>query len=129
MKTNIKLAENNVNRIQSTLDIVQERAKVRTITPAHIFKACELAERKLNIPKKCMNGIEIRVDVNAEKYASAYKYTPYATIFKAVYKNNGWTATEISRGVAENNENGIIFKLTDTAKQAILNNYKSCKAW
>lgn len=108
------------NKLESILEESQKRAKTRTITLLDIKEAIEEIENNLNCTKRSLNGSKIYVDVNAQQFPSAYKYTPISTLFTAIYKNNKWYITDISRGTCTNKKYKII--LSDEAKENILQN-------
>ena len=79
---------------------------------------------KLPIAKKYYEGIEVEIDVNAQDFPNAYKYTPESTIFCAVYKNRNWHITNIRRDTCKRPKEKITLVLPSETKQAIIRFYE-----
>lgn len=116
--------ESNYEKVQKALDNVQKLSKVRTVSVQDINVYLEIADEKLGIPKKYMNGISVTIDVNAQNFPATYSYTPESTIVKAVYKNCNWKITDIYRGPTRRAGKEICCHLTDEAKEKVLDKYK-----
>lgn len=107
----------------AVLDEVQKRAKVRTISAGDIVSALYVIEKLLNISKKSMDGVSVTVDLNAQKFPSAYKYTPESTIFTAEYKRGQWRITDICRDTTKAPSNKAVVVHTDASRAAILERF------
>lgn len=60
------IKESNKERINQFIAESEGRARERKITYRDLEEAVKTVERKLNIPKKYMEGIEVDVDINAQ---------------------------------------------------------------
>lgn len=97
------------------------RVYMRRISHSDIVYALEAVERRLSLPKKYMNGIEVHVDVHAQRFPNCYKGTPDSTHFTAVYKSNGWRIMSIFRDKCTPNPNHVYsVTLTEEAKREIV---------
>lgn len=92
----------NIIKLNGELKTVQKGARVRTITAEKILSYLACLERDLHIPRRCLNGMKVRIDCNAQDYAKAYNGIPYSTQFDAEY-HNGWKITSIERREAKRN--------------------------
>lgn len=107
-------------RAAAMLAAVQSRATARTITPADMVNTLDAVEKRLGISKKALEGCRVDVDVNAQTFPRAYKYTAESTQFSAVYMHGGWRVTYISRDKCKNPSRRYVVDLTDAAKAAII---------
>lgn len=116
--------------IQASNDLLGEaikmaegRASVRTITADEIVTAlCDTFET-LGISKKAMDGVEVSIDLNAQDFPSAYKYTPESTIVDAIYKGGSWRVTSICRDACRRYSQRIRVKHTEASREAILSRF------
>lgn len=99
------------------------RSTERVITPEMLVEAVIDLERNLGIPKKAMEGIEISVDINAQSFPSAYKYTPMSTHFRAVFKSKQWRVTYIGRDACRRPSSEVIVTHTEERKNALIKRF------
>lgn len=116
----VSLVEKVNSRAAAMLAPVQSRATARTITPADMVHALETVEKRLNIPKKALEGCRAYIDVNAQSFPRAYKYSADSTQFAAVYMRGGWRVTSVSREKCNSPSRRYEVRLTDAAKAAII---------
>ena len=116
----INITEKNMDKLQNLLDCLQKRMTSRTITAKDILEATEDIERRLDIPKARMTGITAVVDMNAQDFPRAYKYTPQSTLFALTKTETGWAVTDIWRDECHRSNRGFTLSLTDEAKKAII---------
>lgn len=108
-------------KLQKLLDEAQTRCRERTITPRDIIDGLQKVEShllNLGTTKKAMEGITVIYNANAQEFPRAYKYTPMATFFKAIYQKNHWVLYDITREECASVRCKI--DLTEAAKTAIL---------
>ena len=116
-----KTAIEKQEKIQAILNEVQKRATARTITYEKMVDCLAEIDKNLAISKAAKKGIKADVDIQAQHFPSAYRYTPESTHFRAEYNGKTWMITEISRKATRQTANkAIILTLTDAAKQAII---------
>lgn len=115
--------DKNMGKIDAIISEVQGRSKERLITSSDIVRYIEKIERKLDIPKKSMGGISIDVDVNAQNFPNAYKWTPMSTHFCAAFKNGKWRVTSITRSSCRRYGKEVIVEHTEDSRDAIMKKY------
>lgn len=109
--------------IDSAIKDQEGRASARTITAKAVLRYITEVEDKLMIAKAAMDGIEVDVDINAQDFPSAYKWTPESTHIKALYKRDHWVITYIYRSQCRRRSQEVVCHLTDAAKEAIINRH------
>ncbi len=102
MNTSIKITEANKEKIAAAIKEVEARAHVRTASATDLFEAVRDVTARLDnlsVLKKNRNGMEFHVCPEAQKFPSAYKYTPEATCFriKGTATATSWVLTSINR--------------------------------
>jgi len=107
-------------KLDEILDEVQKRAKVRTITSEEIVEALDRIETTLGISKKAMEGVQVHVDLNDQKFPNAYKWRPESTQFWAVYKGGSWRVLSIERDTCSQLATNCYITHTEASKAALL---------
>lgn len=116
----IIVKKSNEEKLNAAIAATEGRATARTITASDIIDALEIVEETLGIPKTSMNGIVAYVDVHAQHFPNAYRYRPESTHFAAERTSSGWKVIEIYRGTTNSPSNRYYVKLTDKAKEKII---------
>ena len=114
----------NIIKLENELKIVQKGARVRTITAEKILRYLAYLEKSLHVPRRCLDGLRVRIDCNAQDYAKAYNGTPYSTQFEAEY-HNGWKIVSIERCEAKRNgrkRRYDILAISNEAREKIVEN-------
>lgn len=114
----------NIIKLENELKTVQKGARVRTITAEKILNYLAYLEKSLHVPRRCLDGLRVRIDCNAQDYAKAYNGTPYSTQFEAEY-HNGWKITSIERCEAKRNgrkHKYDILAISNEAREKIVEN-------
>ena len=112
------------HKLENELKIVQKGARVRTITAEKILRYLAYLEKSLHVPRRCLDGLRVRIDCNAQDYAKAYNGTPYSTQFEAEY-HNGWKIVSIERCEAKRNgrkRRYDILAISNEAREKIVEN-------
>lgn len=110
-----------LKKINAVINEHQQKCKERLLTAESLCdKIAIIEEKRLSgAPKKAWEGIRItNLDVNAQEFPNAYKWTPESTKVDLVYRNGSWRITSIER--RECCKRGGTIILTDVAKEAIL---------
>lgn len=89
--------EANLPKLEQAIAQEQGKARERLLTAQDVVKALQQFERELAIPKKCLEGVKVSVDVNAQDFPRAYKWTPESTQFTAIRRGGKWRVTSICR--------------------------------
>ena len=84
--------------LTDAIDAAEGRSTERTITAYDVIESLRSVENSLNIPKKHLEGVSVTIDVNAQRFPKAYRYTPESTIFSATWRKGSWRVTDIYRG-------------------------------
>lgn len=109
--------------IDKALEEVQTRARVRCLDAVEIIEALIDVEKKLDIPKKAMDGIVVDVDVNAQAFPGAYKGIPESTQFRATYKKDHWQLVSVYRDECRRPSARFVIAHTEASKQALIDRF------
>ena len=89
--------------IQTELNEVQKRARVRTITVWDIANEALIVDGMLHgMAKKYKDGLVAAINVNAQTFPGAYRGIPDSTYFKLSNIRGDWYITEIYRVQCDN---------------------------
>lgn len=104
--------------VTSALDAVQARCTARTITAQDIVRVIKEIEDRLDMisTKKDAIGTIADVDINAQDFPNAYKYTPESTLITLERKSSGWVLKYVERNRCKSRSNHIILTLTEATK-------------
>lgn len=119
----VVLKEKNRKKIENELDAVQHRCTVRLISFDDIVKISKTLKAYYELSNKELNGCKFVIDLHAQTFPSAYKYTPESTKFILEFTNSYWKLLDIYRAET-NKEGGVIeAQLTELAKRAIIEHF------
>lgn len=96
-KAAILINEKNAARINSVLDQVQKRSKVRTIDICDVYNYVEKFFKTVTVQKSVLDDVRVTVNPNAQAFPNAYKYTPSATVFTVLFKNGKMYLYDVQR--------------------------------
>lgn len=116
----IIIKKENFEKITKELEVVQAKAKVRTMDAEDVLKAAERITDQLYISKRSMEGIKAEVDLHAQTFPNAYGYAPYSTQVTMVYKKGSWRLVEAKRDYTKGNGHKVDLTLTPSAECAII---------
>lgn len=119
----------NKEKIDAAIKTAEGRASARTITADCILRSVQKITSRLSIPKKAMVGITATIDINAQDFPNAYKYTPESTIITVEYTRSGWTLTDIYRDRTRRASRAVVMFLPEQAKEAILASASVMATW
>lgn len=111
------------DRIEKELAYIQRSCVARTITYADIERALNDVEKRIGVPRCKLDGTEVVVDVNGDNFPSAYKYTPYSTVFRAVNKSGKWVLLDVYRAPSHRFNQRVKCTLSDTTKKSVLERF------
>ena len=121
MKLPIILNERNRKRVAELLDSVQGGCKVRTVTVEEIY---DISNKLLSYPiswtKTALEGSTFWIDLNAQTFPRAYKYTPQATVVELKMIKGSMRITSVSRDICTSKK--VSIHLSDTAKEFLIKN-------
>lgn len=95
MKINVK----NEAQLNAAIVAAENGARERLANAYQIQLACEDLERRLAriLPKKAWQGLRFIVNVNAQSFPSAYRYTPKSTIVLVERGAKDWFVLDVRR--------------------------------
>ena len=93
----IIINETNKAKIETSIMEAEGKATMRTITYDDITKATQKIEKKLGIPKKCLEGVRYDVDIHAQNFPKAYKYRAESTQFIVEFSKGKWRLISVER--------------------------------
>lgn len=128
----IKLTEENKSKIESILNEVQKRSKVRTITFDNIMNSAIKAISRINylLPANAQKDIKAVIDSNAEDFPNAYKGQPESTIVSIQKFSSGWFLVDVKRCYTHSkNQETCFMNVTDEQKAVIANRMLQYKNW
>lgn len=120
--TSYRVAPKSEKVFRKELDAIQQRCTVRTIDADDLFKMIVVYEKSLAhfLSYKDMKGASVEIDLNAQTFPNAYKYTPRSTVVKIECSApRSWTILSIKRDITQKD----IYeckKFTDLQKAQIL---------
>ena len=114
------IKESNRNKIENMIVEAEGKAVTRKITYDNIAIAVERIEKELNVYKKDMIGVKASVDLNAQNFPKAYKYTPKSTHFEAIRKASGWDLKSVERNITRREGHAYELDLPEHTKLAII---------
>ena len=118
-------AAGNVAKLTAELDRVQSHVRVRTVSAEDVSKTLDGITARFRIPKTAMEGVRVTVDLNAQRFPSAYRGYPESTFFSAVYSKRAWRVTEVWRGRTAMPNHMVDVVLTEAAVYALTADYRS----
>lgn len=102
----IKINETNKDKIANLIQQAEKHCTVRKISIENVFDEIKTAVKNFQwhcIPKKYWHLIKLQIDFNAQKFASAYEYTPYSTVFSVEFNRTGQPLlTALARNECDN---------------------------
>ena len=106
--------------LTEAIEEAQKRCTARTIDAFIVCRNLEEVERRLDLPKRALEGISVTVDPNAQDFPKSYKYTPESTVFSAIYKSGSWKVTDVTREKTAKLFQGTRVTLTEEAKAEVI---------
>lgn len=114
--------------LAAEIHAVEGKASARTLSPWDILKALHRVDKRFSFAtKKDKDGLCVVIDVNAQEFPKAYKYTPMSTQFTAVYKSGTWRVSDIRREVCD--KHGVYIMMPEPLKKAVLDDFESRLPW
>lgn len=117
--------EKNKVALEGALDRIQSRSRVRTVTVKDVYEAAEHVEKKLGIPKKALEGVQVHVDLYAQTFPSAYHGIPESTQFDMVFSKRFWRVVKVSREQCKSSGHDYSVTFSDEARKALVERFES----
>lgn len=112
----MKINVNATEKLAQAIAEAEGKATARTITAQAIQEWVKVVERKLDergITKQNRVGMRFLVNINAQHFPNAYKYTPEATVYELERFASGWFVTNIRRDTCTIHKITLLTKLTN----------------
>jgi hypothetical protein len=117
----IIISDSNRDRITREISATEGRATARLISAQKVLDACESIKRWYNVSMAALEGCRFEVDINAQHFPRAYKYTPESTHFIMCVAGGKWRLLEVKRCACTTIK--VHADLTKECREAILQNY------
>ena len=118
--------ESNRVKLEEMFKKANGKCRERILNYRDVEYSLKKIEEHLGIPKKDMIGIVVIVDPNAQDFPNAYKYTPYSIYYTAERKSSGWDVKPFGKYRTARASRMAEIKLTDRAKEAIIEKKSFC---
>ena len=115
----IKITENNKEKLENALAQANGKCKERLAHADDLYKAVDRIREKFDIPKSRMEGLKVRIDLNAQSKARAYKYTMYSTFFTVEFSKTDAYLVDCERDYTEERFPFRVVNFPDSVKEAI----------
>lgn len=119
----IKINEKNIQKLEQALTQANGKCKERLVHAEDVYKAVDRILKKFNIPKSRMEGLKVRVDLNAQSKARAYKHAMYSTFFTIEFGKSDAYLVDCERDYTEERFPFRVVKFPDSTKEAICDKY------
>lgn len=84
--------------VQLQLDKANHLARTRTVDVDEVYGAISVLEQKFkDCTKKSMEGLIVRVDLNAQCFPNVYRGVPMSTHFMLTYEKRSWRFVRAER--------------------------------
>ena len=108
-------------KIDEAIRKAEGRSTARTITSRELLEHLSCMQSWLQgIPMTAMEGVSVSVDLNAQDFPRAYKYTPESTWFDAGYNKGSWHLYDLYRYRTAASKHGTNIDLPEATKKAVL---------
>ena len=113
----------NLDKVKEALTKANGRAKERLAYPSDVVVAVLMVERhleKIGIPKNLWKGLMVEVDLRAQKFPRAYKWSADSTQFAIERRASGWFLVWTYRGACGEQKYKFSKPFTAEQEKAIL---------
>ena len=115
----IKITENNKEKLENALAQANGKCKERLAHAEDLYKAVDGIREKFDIPRSMMEGLKVRVDLNAQSKARAYKHAMYSTFFTIEFSKADAYLVDCERDYTEERFPFRVINFPDSVKDAI----------
>lgn len=118
----IIIKNENLEKLQSVLDNANGKARERIVITGDVFSVVDTLQEKFAGVNK--DGLYVKVNPNAQKFARRYKGVPMATYLYMLYKNGSWRLIDAKR-MSCDTINYRVLKMSDETKLSIIRQYET----
>lgn len=112
--------------VQLQLDKANHLAHARTVDIDDVYNAIVALERKFkDCTRKSMEGLIVRVDLNAQCFPNSYRGVPMSTHFMLTYKKRSWHFVRAERLRCVGPHRYEVVYLPDLMCEELLRDYRS----
>lgn len=123
---NIILNHKHDIEVQSQLDKANHLARTRTVDIDDVYSAVVALERKFeDCTKKSMEGLIVHVDLNSQRFPSAYAGIPMSTHFVIIYEKRSWRFIRAERLRCGEFKRFEVSYLSDLMREELLKRFES----
>lgn len=115
----------NVEKIQKAINEAEGKARERKVTAKQLIACAEKLDKKLGIAPAHLKGVTARVDINAQDFPNAYKYTPESTVATLEHTGRAWALIDVKRDRTDIASKAVRFTLTEEAREWIVKRFES----
>lgn len=115
----IKIIDNNKEKLEEALAQANGKSRERIVHVEDLQKAVGRIREKFDIPKCKMEGLKIRVDLNAQSKARAYKHAMYSTFFTIEFGKTDAYLMDCERDYTEERFPFRVINFPDSVKESI----------
>lgn len=119
----IKINENNIQKLEEALAQANGKSRERLAKLVDLQKAVDRIRKKFDIPKSRMEGLKVRVDLNAQSKPHAYKHAMYSTFFTIEFGKADAYLVDCERDYTEERFPFRVVNFPDSVKEAICDKY------
>ena len=115
----IKINENNIQKLEQALAQANGNCRERLVHAEDLHKAVDRIREKFDIPKSRMEGLKVRVDLNAQNKPHAYKHAMYSTFLTIEFGKTDAYLVDCERDYTEERFPFRVINFPDSVKEAI----------
>lgn len=115
----IKINENNIQKLEEALAQANGKSRERLVHAEDLQKAVTRIREKFDIPKCKMEGLKVRVDLNAQSKPRAYKHAMYSTFLTIEFSKTDAYLVDSERDYTEERFPFRVINFPDSVREAI----------
>lgn len=115
----IKINENNIQKLEEALAQANGKSRERLVHAEDLQKAVNRIREKFDIPKCKMEGLKVRVDLNAQSKPRAYKHAMYSTFLTIEFSKTDAYLVDSERDYTEERFPFRVINFPDSVREAI----------
>lgn len=115
----IKINKNNIQKLEQALAQANGKSRERLVHAEDLQKAVDRIREKFDIPKCKMEGLKVRIDLNAQSKPNAYKHAMYSTFFTIEFGKTDAYLVDCERDYTEERFPFRVINFPDSVMEAI----------
>lgn len=106
--------------LAEAIRVAEGRASARCVTAEDVVDAVRRLDEKICIAKTKLDGVTADIDINAQNFPNAYRYTPESTHVTVENRRGHWYVTDIRRAPCKRESRVYEVTHTDASREAII---------